>query len=90
MTLRILMLLLPALALILGACALLQPVHGPSPVSSNVAVVSLFNTARQDRRAGNFSAADATLGRACVSARTIRGCGRCSHTYASPKADTTG
>lgn len=63
-TLRSLMPLLSALALLLDACTLLQPASGLSLDSSNVAVVSLFNTARQDRRAGNLSAADATLERA--------------------------
>ena len=62
--LRSLMPLLSALALLLDACTLLQPATGFSFDSSNVAVVSLFNTARQDRRAGNLSAADATLERA--------------------------
>ncbi|MHB8345915.1 MAG: tetratricopeptide repeat protein [Acidiferrobacterales bacterium] len=64
MTLRPLMPLLPALALLLGACALPQPAPGLSAGSDNVAVVSLFNSALQDRRAGHFPAADATLERA--------------------------
>ena len=62
--LRPLMPLLSALALLLNACTLLQPAPGSSLDSGNVAVVSLFNTARQDRRVGNLSAADATLERA--------------------------
>ncbi len=64
MTLRVPILLLPALALLLGACTLPQPTPGLSAVSDNVAVVSLFNVALQDRRAGNFPAADAALERA--------------------------
>ena len=59
-----LMLLLSALAPLLDSCILLQPTSRFSADSSNVAVVSLLNTARQDQRAGNLSAADATLERA--------------------------